>query len=237
MLDADLDKAVLDLIEQWNIAETRIKRAEQVRANEIVAPAIFELRYAGRKIVDSLEIVLKSDISSDTKSRDTVVSYIADATEDCVKAKHDAIDAMMNFVTSWFDDLEKKIGVEEIQKFFPNYFEVVGTISVIQEQIADSRGDRNKLRDSIYNRIDGEDYDKVLNLFVTMKSSQERVTLASNRNKSKSRKENNLKYYGLVFGAAGWVGLLIQQYRASSFPFAPEIWTSLRSYFSTFLGS
>ncbi|MCJ2114997.1 hypothetical protein MKK64_27970 [Methylobacterium sp. E-025] len=119
MLDAELDAALCALIEQWNVAEKRIKRAEHVRANEIVAPAIFELRYAGRKIVDSIQIILAHDIFQDAEKHAKVSSFIADATEDCVKAKHDAIDAMMNFVTTWFDETEKSIGVEEIQKFFP----------------------------------------------------------------------------------------------------------------------
>jgi hypothetical protein len=52
MLNDELDNALRELITQWNVAERRIKKAEQVRANEVVASAIFELRYAGRKIID-----------------------------------------------------------------------------------------------------------------------------------------------------------------------------------------
>jgi len=42
MADRETDDATRELIEQWNIAESRIKKAEQVRANEVVAAAIFE---------------------------------------------------------------------------------------------------------------------------------------------------------------------------------------------------
>jgi hypothetical protein len=227
MIDPELDRALAALIEQWNIAENRIKRAEHVRANEIVAPAIFELRYAGRKIVDSIEIILTHNLASDAEKHSRVSSYIADATEDCVKAKHDAIDAMMNFVTTWFDDTEKKVGLDEIQKLFPDYLTTLSRISEVQGQIAESRRDRNKLRDAIYNRIDGDDYDSILNLYLTMKNSQERVTALVAKNKKKTKKENNLKYAGLVLGLAGWTGFMGAQYRASAFPFDKALWASL----------
>ena len=58
MLDDRFDKLFRALIEQWNIAERRIKKAEQVRGNEVVSSAIFELRYAGRKLIDAHSLVL-----------------------------------------------------------------------------------------------------------------------------------------------------------------------------------
>lgn len=89
MLTRELDAALRELITQWNVAETRIKKAEQVRANEVVSSAIFELRYAGRKIVDAVDMCLRSDIANDPAAHERVHAFIADATEDCVKAKHD----------------------------------------------------------------------------------------------------------------------------------------------------
>lgn len=227
MLDPELDRSLGGLIEQWNIAEQRIKRAEQVRGNEIVAAAIFELRYAGRKIVDSIEIALAYDLATNPGKRTEVANFVADATEDCVKAKHDAIDAMLNFVTSWFDDLEKKVGAEQLQILFPEYLEVLGSIAGIQEQIAASRADRTRLRDAIYNRIDGNDYERILRLFVSMKNSQERVTAIAAKNRKKVTKETRLKYAALVFGVAGWVTLTVNQYKQSGFPFDTDAWKFL----------
>ena len=79
MLDDGLDKALLALIKQWNVAEQRIKKAEQVRGNEVVASAIFELRYAGRKVIDALELILTTNIQIDEHASRKVRSYIADA--------------------------------------------------------------------------------------------------------------------------------------------------------------
>jgi hypothetical protein len=67
-----IDSSLSELIKQWNIAERRIKKAEQVRGNEVVASAIFELRYAGRKMIDSVEISLNSDLNTDTEKRKIV---------------------------------------------------------------------------------------------------------------------------------------------------------------------
>ena len=57
-MDEELVRLLQRTFEQWNIAERRIKKAEQVRGNEVVTSAIFELRYAGRKIVDALTLAL-----------------------------------------------------------------------------------------------------------------------------------------------------------------------------------
>ena len=42
MLNDKLDERLRELISQWNIAERRIKQAENARAQEIVSSAIYE---------------------------------------------------------------------------------------------------------------------------------------------------------------------------------------------------
>jgi hypothetical protein len=140
MSDSEIDDAIRKLIEQWNVAEQRIKKAEQVRANEVVAAAIFELRYAGRKLIDASSLLLEGG-ARDPATRIKILEQLADATEDCVKAKHDAIDSMLDFITSWFDRTESKLGLSVVQRYFPNYIEITAKISTIQDRIADSRAD------------------------------------------------------------------------------------------------
>lgn len=175
MLTPELDAALADFIKQWNIAETRIKKAEQVRANEVVSSAIFELRYAGRKIVDAVDLCLRGNIAEQDAARQRVHAFIADATEDCVKAKHDAIDSMMDFVVIWFDQIEKRLSLSKVQQFFPDYLDTTGLIHGIQQRIAESRGNRTERRDAIYDVIDGEEYERVLALFDKMRLSKDRV--------------------------------------------------------------
>ena len=119
MLDNELDKLFKDAIAQWNIAERRIKKAEQVPGNEVVNSAIFELRYAGRKIVDALQLILNKEWQNNATIYEQIRRYLADAIEDCVKSKHDVIDSMIDFVTTWFNDIEKQIGLWKARRNFP----------------------------------------------------------------------------------------------------------------------
>lgn len=196
--DDDIKDAIRALISEWNIAERRIKKAEQVRANNVVASAIFELRYAGRKIIDVLDSTLESSWKTDQKVRSKVLRDIADATEDCVKAKHDAIDAMINFITTWFDATEKRLSLSEVQKYFPNYTQITSRIYQIQDQIEESRGDRNNLRNKIYDDIENGDYAEILSLYRDMQTSSHRVTAEARK---KKRKENFLAALSIT----GWL--------------------------------
>lgn len=181
LLDDDLDKLLEKLIEQWNIAERRIKKAEQVRGNEVVASAIFELRYAGRKLIDALQIASNEDWRENEELRDAIHRYLADAIEDCVKSKHDAIDSMLDFVTRWFYEIEETLGLSELQKYFPNYIEVTGKIIEIQDKVSESRGDRHLGRDQIYDEVEQDGYDDILSLYKAMRTSKDRVQLSIKR--------------------------------------------------------
>jgi hypothetical protein len=187
LLTDDLDQLLKKLIEQWNIAERRIKKAEQVRGNEVVISAIFELRYAGRKLVDSLEITCDENWREKNESREAIHRYLADAIEDCVKSKHDSIDAMLDFVTRWFYEVEKTLGLEELQKYFPSYMEVTGKIDLIQERIAESRGNRHLGRDQIYDEVEQDGYDEILALFSNMRTSKSRIEQSIRKDKRNRR--------------------------------------------------
>jgi hypothetical protein len=208
MLNEKLDKSVRALIVQWNIAEQRIKKAEQVRGGEVVASAIFELRYAGRKIIDALDIILEHNIAADTAAHDRVHDYLSDATEDCVKAKHDAIDAIMSFVTGWFKKIEAKVSLTKVQTLFPDYLEATGKIADIQAKITESRKSRTKLRDAIYNAIDQGDYDKILALFERMERSKDRVEAEILGAKIKEGFLWFLTIAGVVLGMVGLIATL-----------------------------
>jgi hypothetical protein len=175
VFDREIDDAISQLVEQWDIAERRIKRAEFVNANHVISSAIFELRYAGRKLADANKLILEEKWQTSEKEKTRILAFLADATEDCVKSKHDSIDAMMLFVAAWFERTEKKLGLSEIQKYFPDYVQITGKIIQVQELISESRGDRTTLRDTIYDEIEKSGYDQILSLFQRMKVSEPRV--------------------------------------------------------------
>lgn len=207
--DPRFEKACKDLIEQWGIAEQRIKRAEQVCANEIVSPAIFELRYAGRKIIDTLKVSLECDLAVDVEAKELAYRNLIDAIEDCIKAKHDAIDAMVGFVTTWFDGVEKRLGFSAIQKIFPEYAKITGSISGVLEKIAQSRRDRNAARDGVYDEIFREDFEKILTLYQTMKASQSRFEAEVNHEIMMGKRNQHLAYTGIALAVVSIILAII----------------------------
>jgi hypothetical protein len=200
MIDPRIDRLFADLITQWNIAERRIKKAEQVGGEEAVGSAIFELRYAGRKIIDCLHLLLNKDLG-DPEPYELICRNLADSIEDCVKAKHDAIDAMVDFITIWFSELEKQIGITEMVRIFPEYLGVVSRIAIIQDNIVESRGDRLGNRDGVYDNVENEDYENLLRLFNKMKTSHGRVQAIIDKERRTKRRD----FWILVIGAGAGV--------------------------------
>jgi hypothetical protein len=220
LLDAEIDDALKRLRHEWNVAERRIKKAELVRANNVVASAIFELRYAGRKLIDALTVLQSSDWRLSPEDKQQVLQWLADATEDCVKAKHDAIDAMLVFITTWMARTEESIGLAGLVEYFPNYIEVTGKISNVQDRIAESRYDRTRQRDSIYDDIEGNEYEEILSLYSTMLSAESRVSaqVAAERTARQMEEQRSIDALGAtktgtyvgIFGAIiGILGVIV----------------------------
>jgi hypothetical protein len=201
MLDTELDNLFKAAIAQWNIAERRIKKAEQVQGNEVVNSAIFELRYAGRKIIDALQLILNANWQNDRDVYERICRYLADAIEDCVKAKHDSIDAMIDFVTTWFDELEGKIGLKKLLELFPEYLDVTTRIVAAQDKIAHSREHRLTSRDSVYDEIEANDYEVILGLYNKMRLSKDRVQAIVNSDNRRELLRTLALAVNIVLGA------------------------------------
>ena len=103
---------VREICVRWNEAEGMIKVAEQVNG-EIINPAIYELRYAGRRIVEALKCHEEGDI-------DKRNNLLHDADFDCCRAKHDAIDAITAKVANDMALATKKLGEDNVLQHFPN---------------------------------------------------------------------------------------------------------------------
>lgn len=206
MLDETLKAQLKLLLEQWNVAERRIKKAEAVQGNIVVTSAIFELRYAGRKLVDAMCLACENNLSTDENAYKQCHAFLADAIEDCVKAKHDAIDGMVDFIVEWFATIEKNLGLEALQNLFPEYLDTTAEIFDIQEKIAESREKRIQGRDGIYDEIEAKHYDKLLALYNKMRLSKARVEATV----LAKRKKENLRDIGLWIGVgAGVLALII----------------------------
>jgi hypothetical protein len=203
MVDAEIAAALLRHCEQWNIAERRIKKAEHVRGGEVVAAAIFELRYAGRKIVDAITLLSETNWTPTTEERQKILGLISDATEDCVKAKHDAIDAMLTFMAAWFQQTEERVGLSFLATCFPDYVNITALIIDVQEKTSISRGDRTKIRDQTYSQIEDEKFEKILELFERARTSEERIEKQIENEDVRRASEARKYRYSMIVGVLG----------------------------------
>jgi replication fork clamp-binding protein CrfC len=126
---------------------------------------------------------------------------------------------MMTFITSWFDRVERSLGLTALQRFFPEYLQTTGMIAEVQDKISLSRGDRNALRDSMYDEIDKADgpYDQVLGLFGRMKQSNARVAHEVRNERIEKVALWAVSIVGIVLAVVG----LIAAWYFWKFPVAP----------------
>lgn len=138
-----------DIAKEWNKAEAAIKRSEQI-AGDVSIPAISELRYAGRRMIDAL------DASHHNGNEDRIKALFEDARFCCHRAQHDAIDAAMAKIGIDLDNLTNKLGFEAVLHAYPDFREFYSDFSIARGKIALSRGNRND-RIGIYEAITAVD--------------------------------------------------------------------------------
>lgn len=147
---------------EWNKAEKAIKLAENIDG-EVVIPAIFELRYAGRRLVEAWAIRLSELESS--------LALLKDAKFDCHRARHDAIDAATSKMVGDMNVAVEFLSASVIIKLFPLFSEFYGSLLEVRERIAISREDREN-RDKIYDTIQNVDLDRLAVLYRQFKSCE-----------------------------------------------------------------
>jgi hypothetical protein len=112
---SDEQAALLNSIaEEWNQAEEDVKVAEQI-CNEIVVPAIKEMRYAGRRIVDAIAKMHAGERAEE------IEALLREARFDCHRARHDAIDAGTSKIAIDLEIMVKKLGPEVILPVCPGF--------------------------------------------------------------------------------------------------------------------
>lgn len=134
-----------DIQREWDLAEESIKRCEQVARGAII-PAIKELRYAGRRIVDALNKGHKGGNEQEMRA------LLEDARFNCHRARHDAMDAALDVMAMDFDNLTKRLGYDAVIQAYPDFQSLYRDFAHARKLIATSRGDREN-RNAIYELI------------------------------------------------------------------------------------
>lgn len=138
-----------DIAKQWNKAENAIKRAEQI-CGEVAHPAVTELRYAGRRMVDGL------DAAHHGGDQDKILALLEDARFCCYRAQHDAIDAAMSKIAIDLDNMIERLGFDAVIHAYPEFREFYPEFSVARDKIAISRHDRSS-RNDVYEALTATD--------------------------------------------------------------------------------
>jgi hypothetical protein len=162
-LDNGIAALLTSVLDEWNKAEEAIKIAEQVNG-EIINPAVYELRYAGRRIVEALSCH-ETDI-------DRAKKLLQDAQFDCSRARHDAIDAAVSKISHDLNIAVAKIGARIVHEKFPNYVKLVIEISAIHKLVTRSRKNRED-RDKIYETLARDNLTTIVNLYGEFQASED----------------------------------------------------------------
>ena len=153
----ELNALFADARNEWNRAELIVKTAEQV-CGDAVIPSIKELRYAGRRFVDTFdELANGSDLT-------VAKGYVQDAIFNCHCARHDAIDVSTAIIASNLNIAVQKIGYRHILEAFPRFAELRGQLTAIRTKIRASRANRTD-RDAIYEAIHAGDFPALAALY------------------------------------------------------------------------
>lgn len=186
----EIDVAFLSFRQEWNRAEKAIKQAEQVHG-EIINPAIYELRYGGRRIVEAFDLIAEDDT-------DKALARLHDAHFDCCRARHDAIDAATSKIAAQMDNAQTRIGVDILLANFSELPDLVHHLGEVRDKIAVSRENRDD-RDKIYASIQEDNLDTIIAIYNKFLSSEPLLRATA----KKARRE---KVWSRIFG---WGGLAI----------------------------
>ena len=189
----EFDATIDQIVEEWNKAERAIKHAENVNG-EVVSPAISELRYAGRRIVEAMQLRKSSPEKAER--------FLQDALFDCHRARHDAIDAATTKMTG---DLEAAVNfftASVISNIFSNFSELYQTLLATREKIAESREHRDQ-RDAIYETIENTDLNRMIKLYDEFRTCEPLIAEEAKRIADETRRSKHKSRISLVVGAAG----------------------------------
>jgi len=96
---------------------------------------------------------------------------LRDALMNCLRARHDAIDAATSKITVHLDLAVQKLGAARVLTYFPSWGETYAHLSDVREKIAVSRGSRNE-RAAIYATIEAADLPKIIKLYSEFKAME-----------------------------------------------------------------
>lgn len=178
---------------KWNLAEETIKQAEGV-CDEVVFPSITELRYAGRRLVEALNVC-----ASDPKQAERLIE---DACFFCCRAQHDSIDAATSKVVGDIAQAVKTYGPLSVTQGYPNLPKLRAVLNEARKLIEESRKDRDN-RDAIYEVIRASSLADIISLYNEFNGSLADIEAISRSHRHQGKREKIYVLAGLFVGISG----------------------------------
>ena len=197
-----IDNRIHAIAKRWNKVEERLKLFE-THARSARTPAINELRYAGRQLVDAIA-KLKRNKNAD------VSKHVTAAEQYVQNADHDISDAGVDFFDERINGAFKKYGQRNILPHYPKAEIMRELIAEAQDTQVKSRKEREK-RDQFYETI----FEKVNTLFQMYPEYKKQEPMIIYDQLLTEKKLKNSERLNWIFGiftiigvAVGIVGLI-----------------------------
>jgi hypothetical protein len=200
-----------ELTKAWDRAERSIKSAENV-CEDVVSPAVNELRYAGRKLVESWQLLVAGK-AEDAKER------LRDALFDCCRAEHDAIDAATATMAMRTLNATDSMGYDTVLKSFPDFPQLTRSLAAIQRLAEESRAERNN-RQATYALMQEAQFPELLRLYREFLDSEEMMRAMAKAERRKALGSRVMFWVGVISLVAtlGSLGVAVLAWRL---PVAP----------------
>lgn len=170
MLPQEFSTRIQEYSRQWFRAEEAIKAFERLEAKVLMA-SVQELRYAGRRFAQILDICHKKSGALSASDLEELDVHFIEAIQNCIKARHDALDAAVHFIHKRIATLIGAVGLLEVRSHFPNFNLLEDEIKAIDRKIIEARADRSKL-DGNYDAILFEHREKLIRFYKELESSE-----------------------------------------------------------------
>lgn len=180
---------------EWDKAEETIKKAEQV-CGKVVTPAIKELRYAGRRLVDMLNGLVAGEPKKE------IENYLADAVFDCYRARHDAIDAATSQMAKDLRLKREYLGLDNVLKVFPAFPQLWAELNDVKAKIAESRKNRTD-RNAIYATVDATDFPGLVRMYESLMESEPLMRSLAKRERRNLFASYSIGIVGIILGIFG----------------------------------
>ncbi|MER8995568.1 hypothetical protein [Mesorhizobium sp. M0678] len=188
---------VRDLLEKvaakWDATEGLAKSAENI-VGDAVGSVMFELRYAGRKLVDAVRESL-----SENPSMDAIKAHIAEVEQNCHRAHHDAVDSIIWYARSRVTIAEDTFGKDLLFLYWKDYIPTKDKLDQLGKIVAQSREFRG-MRFDVYDRMYRDDMPVVLDSLRNFGHSEDALKALAEKSRHEDderREQHELAIRGL----------------------------------------